>query len=137
MGRNIFRGPKFVDWDASLAKTWKLTERLNLQIRAEVFNILNHPNFDVFSINTDLSSPGSLGITRFTPDLGTASNPVLGTGGSTRYSTRSQVRLVSGRLCGIGFRTLFWRGLTSCRHGSERSSCRSLSAIESFICLLE
>ena len=82
MGRNIFRGPKFVDWDASLAKTWKLTERLNLQIRAEVFNILNHPNFDVFSMNTDLSSPGSLGITRFTPDLGTASNPVLGTGGS-------------------------------------------------------
>lgn len=82
MGRNIFRGPGFVDWDFSVSKVWKLNERLSFQFRGELFNLLNHPSFDGFSINTDLSTPLSLGIARFTPDLGAASNPVLGTGGA-------------------------------------------------------
>jgi hypothetical protein len=81
-GRNVFRGPSFKNWDFSVSKTFQLHERLNLQFRAEFFNILNHPNFDVFSLDNDLSSPSSLGLVTFTPDLGSASNPVLGTGGS-------------------------------------------------------
>jgi len=81
-GRNLFRGPAFYDWDFSLSKIWKLNERLSVQFRGEVFNILNHPSFDVFSMNTDLSQPTSVGTPIFTPDLGSASNPVLGTGGS-------------------------------------------------------
>jgi Carboxypeptidase regulatory-like domain len=81
-GRNIFRGPSFREWDFSLSKTWKFNERMRLQFRGEFFNILNHPNFDVFSMNTDLSVPDSVGTAIFTPDLGAASNPVLGTGGS-------------------------------------------------------
>jgi hypothetical protein len=52
------------------------------QRRGEFFNILNHPNFGVFSMNRDLSVPSSVGTAVFTPDLGLASNPVLGTGGS-------------------------------------------------------
>lgn len=81
-GRNIFRGPSFKNWDFSVSKTFKLHERLNLQFRAEFFNVLNHPNFDVFSLDNDLSDPASAGLVTFTPDLGSASNPVLGTGGS-------------------------------------------------------
>jgi hypothetical protein len=82
MGRNIFRGPPFREWDFSIAKIWKFNERVKMQFRGEFFNILNHPNFDVFSMNNDVSVPAAVGTAIFTPDLGTASNPVLGTGGS-------------------------------------------------------
>jgi len=81
MGRNIFRGPGLKEWDFSLTKNFSLTERLRLQLRGEFFNVLNHPNFDVFTMNTDLSEPGNVGTPDFTPDLA-ASNPVLGNGGS-------------------------------------------------------
>jgi len=45
MGRNIFRGPGFQDWDLSVVKLWNLTERFKVQFRAEFFNVLNHPVF--------------------------------------------------------------------------------------------
>lgn len=81
MGRNIFRGPGFVNWDASAAKTWRLGERFKLQFRGEFFNILNHPNFAGGSAGVDLSSPDSLGLVSATPDV-QAANPVVGSGGS-------------------------------------------------------
>src|SRR5581483_9716019 len=90
-GRNIFRGPKFYDWDFSLSKMWKLNERMSIQFRGEVFNILNHPSFDVFSMNNDVSDPTSVGTPAFTPDLGSASNPVLGTGGSRHIQLGAKV----------------------------------------------
>jgi hypothetical protein len=45
LGRGVYRGPGLADLDVSLFKTTKLTERTNLQFRAEFFNALNHPNF--------------------------------------------------------------------------------------------
>jgi hypothetical protein len=81
MGRNIFRGPTFKNLDFSVSKLWKLNERVNLQFRGEVFNILNHTNFDVFTMNTDLETTNNVGIVNFTPDVA-ASNPVIGSGGS-------------------------------------------------------
>jgi hypothetical protein len=44
-GRNIVDGPGFQNVNASLVKNTALTERVNLQFRAEFFNIFNHPNF--------------------------------------------------------------------------------------------
>jgi hypothetical protein len=44
-GRTSLRGPSFKQWDFALYKNTKLTERLGMQLRAEFFNILNHPNF--------------------------------------------------------------------------------------------
>ena len=46
-GRNILDGPGYRNVNASLVKNTQLTERLNLQFRAEVFNLFNHPNFDL------------------------------------------------------------------------------------------
>ncbi len=45
MGRNSLRGPGFRQLDFAIFKTTSITERLNLQLRAEFFNLLNHPNF--------------------------------------------------------------------------------------------
>ena len=44
-GRNILRTRGFETFDLSLFKIFDLTESLQLQFRAEAFNILNHPNF--------------------------------------------------------------------------------------------
>jgi len=44
-GRNILTAPGMYNLDFSVAKNTFITERVALQFRAEVFNILNHPNF--------------------------------------------------------------------------------------------
>jgi hypothetical protein len=46
VGRNILQGPNLVETDFSAAKKFSLTERLNLQFRAELFNLFNHTNFN-------------------------------------------------------------------------------------------
>lgn len=38
-------GPKYVDTDLTVQKTWKMGERANLQFSLSAFNIFNHPNF--------------------------------------------------------------------------------------------
>ena len=43
--RNALRGPAFFQWDLSGMKNFAITEALKLQFRADIFNILNHPNF--------------------------------------------------------------------------------------------
>ena len=45
MGRNSLHGPSFKEWNFAIYKTTAITERLNMQLRADFFNILNHPNF--------------------------------------------------------------------------------------------
>jgi hypothetical protein len=46
-GRNILDGPGYQNFNASLVKNTALSERINLQLRAEVFNLFNHPNFNL------------------------------------------------------------------------------------------
>ena len=51
LGRNIFHGPRFVDLDFGLHKTFKLTESMNLRFSAEAQNLANHANFDGVQAN--------------------------------------------------------------------------------------
>ena len=44
-GRNYVYGPGLVNFDFSLIKDTKIKESLNLQFRAEFFNVFNHSNF--------------------------------------------------------------------------------------------
>ena len=45
-GRNIVEGPPYRDYDTTLARTFKVTERAHLEFRTDFFNLLNHPNFN-------------------------------------------------------------------------------------------
>ncbi|MGB6947539.1 MAG: TonB-dependent receptor [Bryobacteraceae bacterium] len=46
LGRDTLIGPGLATWDLSAIKDTRIHERLNLQFRAEFFNILNHANFN-------------------------------------------------------------------------------------------
>jgi hypothetical protein len=45
-GRNIFTAPHYWNLDLGFIKTFQLTERFKVQFRTELFNALNHANFD-------------------------------------------------------------------------------------------
>jgi carboxypeptidase family protein/TonB-dependent receptor-like protein len=47
LGRNTFRGPNFQEVDLSLFKNIKASERVNLQFRAEAFNLFNRTNLQM------------------------------------------------------------------------------------------
>jgi hypothetical protein len=51
LGRNIYRGPYQQNWDFSLIKTFRLTERQELRFTIDFFNIWNHANFANPAIN--------------------------------------------------------------------------------------
>jgi hypothetical protein len=54
-GRNIARGPGYTNVDLALIRDFRLTASARLQIRAEVFNVLNHANLGLPV--ADLNSP--------------------------------------------------------------------------------
>ena len=43
-GRNAFKSPRYTNMDFSLNKTTHITEKLAMELRADFFNIFNHPN---------------------------------------------------------------------------------------------
>lgn len=44
-GHNSLRAPGFFGIDLALSREFRVRERLTLHVRAEAFNLLNHPNF--------------------------------------------------------------------------------------------
>ncbi|MFN7931279.1 MAG: TonB-dependent receptor [Blastocatellia bacterium] len=54
-GRNWLRGPGFTNFDFSVFKDFKFTEKLKLQYRAEFYNIFNHLQW--VGVNTGVSAP--------------------------------------------------------------------------------
>jgi len=91
LGRDALRGPAFKEWNFSVFKNTALTERLNMQLRAEFFNFLNHPNFSNPILPNFLADPAVNGLDAqgrgigayqltATGDVGIG-NPFLGGGG--------------------------------------------------------
>ncbi len=100
-GRNSLHGPAFKEWNFALYKTTAITERVTMQLRADFFNVLNHPNFanpflpafiadpavHGFQISANGRETGALGtpgvstpIITATGDVGIG-NPFIGGGG--------------------------------------------------------
>jgi hypothetical protein len=78
-GRNTYIGPGLTTWDFSVLKDTKIRESLNLQFRAEIFNLLNHANFNTPNLIV------------FTPPTATNPSGLSGTAGvisSTSTSSR-------------------------------------------------
>jgi len=73
LGRDTLIGPGLATWDLSFLKDTPLRERLNLQFRAELFNLLNRANFN---------TPNAIA---FTP---TGISPTAGVITSTSTSSR-------------------------------------------------
>ncbi|MGC1673382.1 MAG: TonB-dependent receptor [Candidatus Acidiferrales bacterium] len=70
LGRNALRGFGATQWDFAVHRDFPIRESLKLQFRAEMFNVLNHPNFA--PPIGDLQSPQSVN-----PQFG-LSNQMLG-----------------------------------------------------------
>jgi hypothetical protein len=71
LGRGVYSGPGLAEVDASLFKDTAISERANLQFRAEFFNVLNHanlgtPNATVFSSGSISPSAGLITTTTTT-----------------------------------------------------------------------
>lgn len=71
MGRNILRGPAFKEFNFSVFKNTTITEHLTLQLRAEFFNLFNHPNFANPNLPNFITDPALNGVSN-------ASNQVSG-----------------------------------------------------------
>jgi len=91
LGRNPFAGPNIRNVDFAIVKNTKLGERVNVQFRADMFNIFNHPNFTnplLPNFEVDIAQNGltpsgfGQGFLKptATPDVGIG-NPFLGGGG--------------------------------------------------------
>jgi hypothetical protein len=79
LGRNVIYGPNYWDWDFAVSKSTPITERASLQLRGELFNILNHPNFALPNWFVNPGFPAQ-GLITQTPDQA-QTNPGLGGGG--------------------------------------------------------
>ena len=66
-GRNSMRGPGVVNLDFSLFRSFKLTENLKTEFRAEAFNFTNTPHFN--------NPNGSVNSSNFGKVLGVANDP--------------------------------------------------------------
>jgi hypothetical protein len=79
LGRDTFIGPGLATWDFSVLKDTRIRERMNLQFRAEIFNLLNRANFNTPNLIV------------FTPPTATNPTGLSGTAGAiTSTSTFSR-----------------------------------------------
>ncbi len=90
-GRNVFRAPGAWTFNVALWKTFSLTERFQLQLRAEAFDVFNHSNLYLVYGENEVSS-----------FVGTVADPALpiitATRGVNNSSTFTTSSVNNGRL---------------------------------------
>ena len=81
LGRNALHGPQFKQWDLAVSKDTALTERLTLQLRVEVFNVINHANFANPFLPAFIADPGVGGFAMGNGrEVGSGGYPLVATG---------------------------------------------------------
>jgi hypothetical protein len=79
VGRDTYIGPGLATWDFSVLKNTRIHENMNLQFRAEIFNLLNRANFNTPNLIV------------FTPPTATNTTGLSGTAGAiTSTSTTAR-----------------------------------------------
>ena len=58
-GPGVCAGPPVDNVDFAIVKNWKMTERMKLQLRLEMFNVFNHPQFRFNGTNLGFNVSGS------------------------------------------------------------------------------
>lgn len=93
LGRNVLVGPGFVETDLGVMKETRITERVSVQFRAELFNIFNHPNFNVPA--TAVFSAGSAATNYIGVPVSTAGQitSLVGSGGLSNVARQTQFSL--------------------------------------------
>jgi hypothetical protein len=85
VGRDKYIGPGLATWDFSVLKDTHLFERLNLQFRAEIFNLLDRANFNTPNLITHVLLPGAApGTTSTTPVVSPAAGVITSTSTTAR-----------------------------------------------------
>jgi hypothetical protein len=80
VGRDKYIGPGLATWDFSVLKDTHIFERLNLQFRAEIFNLLDRANFNTPNLITHVLLPGATpGTTSPTPVVSPAAGVITST----------------------------------------------------------
>jgi hypothetical protein len=59
-GYDMLRGPHFQDWDMSLQKNTSWHDHYNVQLRADAYNVANHPNLNTPNANISNSNVGTI-----------------------------------------------------------------------------
>ncbi|HKD90834.1 MAG TPA: hypothetical protein VKB56_02990 [Terriglobales bacterium] len=67
LGLNAFTGPAFMGLNMGLSKTTKITERVGLQLRADAFNLPNHPVFAIGDQEINSTTFGRITSTNISP----------------------------------------------------------------------
>ena len=97
---NIGKGgllfPGYYDWDMGLGKTFKFTERVGLQFRAEFFNVFNRVNPDECSITGGTSLTGS-----------SCSNNFIKFGSGTKGNFGAITQALDPRIGQLGLKLMF------------------------------
>ncbi|HEX9111474.1 MAG TPA: hypothetical protein VF845_08345, partial [Terriglobales bacterium] len=103
--RGFCRGPRQVNLDMSLYKTWKVGERLSIQFRFDAFNSLNHPQFQSGNINGGGVTGISCGSTACSP----TNNVVTSTTGdfSNTFGQATAIRPESQRQLQYALKFIF------------------------------
>jgi hypothetical protein len=105
-GRNICDGPSLLQVDASLYKNIRLSGRVRLQLRFEVFNVFNRANF----LGTGITNGGQLSTYNpsnvvFDTPTGATATRIISADPATNFGQLTQVR--DPRTAQVGLRLSF------------------------------
>jgi hypothetical protein len=107
-GRNLLSGPALAQLDLTLSKKFSVTERVNIELRSEAYNITNHANFanpGNLRLNTGLpTAPGAAGIQPRVPFSAAAAG---GTFGVLNSTVSNQIGLGTARQLQLALRLNF------------------------------
>ena len=84
--RNQYYGPGFADVDLSVFKNIPITERLKMQLRAEMYNLFNRINL--------VSGPGSVGSNGLVSDTIGDANGAPGIGPGEPFNMQLAIKII-------------------------------------------